>query len=165
MSVVFGDEDLDNHAQDQNQLQRNYRSLLSRHKKYDSKQIRNDNASLALRWSKAVKALGIDTDVDLGIRSEADIFLRFKVAKTWQHNEVFSTRLEQIYRYGIESKHYLRTNFENKFQWKPQVFINNHTFLQYTRDLDENVESGNSLYRQHDFAGYKKIELWFICWR
>ncbi|EQA00211.1 hypothetical protein Q7306_06070 [Glaesserella parasuis] len=94
LSVVFGDEDLDNHAQDQNQLQRNYRSLLSRHKKYDSKQIRNDNASLALRWSKGVKALGIDTDVDLGIRSGTDIFLRFKVAKTWQHNEVFSTRLE-----------------------------------------------------------------------
>ncbi|MDP0377549.1 hypothetical protein Q7X32_08975 [Glaesserella parasuis] len=157
LSVVFGDEDLDNQARDQNQLHRNYREPLDKHKRYDSKQVRDNNASLALRWSNGVKALGVDTDVDLGIRSGTDIFLRFKLAKTWKHNEVFSTRLEHIYRYGIESKHYLRTNFENKFQWKPQVFINNHTFLQYTRDLDENVEWGNSLYRQHDFAGYKKL--------
>lgn len=157
VSVVFGDEDLDNQSRDNNQLHRNYKTPLKQDKKYDTKQSRNDNASLALRWSKQAKEIGIDTDLDLGIRSGADIFLRFKAAKTWQHNDVFSTRLEQIYRYGINSKHYLRTNLENKFIRTEQLFINNHTFLEYKHDIDEEIFWGNSLYQQHDFDGYKRL--------
>lgn len=157
LSVVFGDEDLDNQSRDNHQLHRNYKTPLHQDKKYDSKQSRDDNASLALRWSKQAEALGVDTDLDLGIRSGADIFLRAKVAKTWQHNDLFSTRLEQIYRYGINSKHYLRTNLENKWTETQTVFINNHTYLEYRHDVDEELIWGNSLYRQHDFEGYKRL--------
>lgn len=124
---MFGDEDLDNQSRDKNQLHRNYKTPLSEDKKYDSKQSRNDNASLALRWSNQAKEFGVETDLDLGIRSGADLFVRAKIAKDWKHTDIFSTRLEQIYRYGINSKHYLRTNLENKFWETKQLFINNHT--------------------------------------
>ncbi|OOH90304.1 hypothetical protein BMT54_05250 [Pasteurellaceae bacterium 15-036681] len=157
LSVVFGDEDLDNHARDRSQMHPNYKAPIQNDKKYDTRQARNDNASLALRWSDGIKALGIDTDVDLGVRSGADIFLRFKASKEWQHDEHFSTRLEQIYRYGINSKHYVRTNLENKFTENESVFVNNHTYLEYTHDRDENVNWGNSLYRQHNFEGVKRL--------
>ncbi len=157
LSVVFGDEDLDNQSRDKNQLHRNYKNPLTQNKKYDSKQSRDDNASLALRWSKQTKDLGIETDLDLGIRSGADIFVRAKVAKTWKYDEQYSTRLEQIYRYGINSKHYLRTNLENKYQRTETSFINNHTFLEYSHDLYETLSWGNSFYQQHNFAGYKRL--------
>lgn len=157
LSVVFGDEDLDNHSRDKNQTHPNYKSPLEQDKKYDSKQSRNDNASLALRWSKQADQLGIETDLDLGIRSGADIFVRAKAAKTWTYNDQYSTRLEQIYRYGINSKHYLRTNLENKYQRTESTFINNHTFLEYAHDIDETLFWGNSLYQQHDFSGYKRL--------
>ncbi|MGQ0286314.1 hypothetical protein ACT2CV_03790 [Pasteurellaceae bacterium 22721_9_1] len=157
ISVVMGDEDLDNQSRDGNQTAPNYRTPLEKDKHYDKKQARHDNNSFAIRWSDGIKQWGIDTDVDLGIRSGADVFLRFKASKTWQHDDQFSTRLEQIYRYGIKSKHYLRTNLENKFEDSDSTFFNNHTYLEYTHDEDENTTWGNSLYRQHNFAGYKRL--------
>ncbi|WP_373777120.1 hypothetical protein [Glaesserella sp.] len=157
VSVVFGDEDLDNQARDKNQLHRNYKEPIKDDKKYDSKQARDDNASLALRWSDGIKNLGIDTDLDLGVRSGADIFVRLKLSKVWQHDEQFSTRLEPIYRYGINSKHYFRINLENKFDENEKRFINNHTYIEYTHDQDEQTVWGNSLYRQHNYSNHKQL--------
>lgn len=157
LSVVFGDEGIENQSRDKNQLHRNYREPLANDKKYDSRQARDDNASFALRWSDGIKSLGVDTDLDLGVRSGADIFLRFKASKEWIYSEQFRTRLEQIYRYGINSKHYLRTNLENKWIESETRFINNHTFLEYTHDIDEKIFLGNSLYRQHNFSGNKRL--------
>lgn len=157
LSIVMGDENLDNQARDKNQTSPNYREPLEKDKHYDRQQTRQDNNSLALRWSDGIKRWGIETDVDLGVRSGADVFLRFKANKSWQHSDQFSTRLEQIYRYGINSKHYLRTNLENKFDEDSRTFINNHTYLEYTHDLDEDTRWGNSLYREHNFAGHKRL--------
>lgn len=157
LSIVMGDEDLDNQQRDKNQTSPNYREPLEKDKKYDKRQARNDNNSLALRWSDGIKHWGVNTDIDLGIRSGADIFLRTKINKTWQHTDDFSTFLEQIYRYGINSKHYLRTNLENKFIESDRRFVNNHTFLEYTHDNDENITWGNSLYRQHNYSNYKQL--------
>lgn len=157
LSLVIGDEDLDNQAQDKNQTQTNYRQPLEKEKHYDRQQTKKDNASIALRWSDQIKKIGIDTDFDLGIRSGADIFARLKISKTWQHTAHYSTRLEQIYRYGFNSKHYLRTNFENKFTETDTVFINNHSYLDYRHDVNEQTIWGNSLYREHQFAGYKRL--------
>ncbi|MGY4675301.1 hypothetical protein ACWIVU_06815 [Ursidibacter arcticus] len=156
-SIMIGDEDLDNHAQDKNQTTPNYREPLEKDKRYDRRQAKNDNSSIALRWSDAFKGLGIDSDFDIGIRSGADIFARLKVSKEWKHNDIYSTRLEQIYRYGFNSKHYLRTNFENKLTQDKNTFVNNHTYLDYKNNLDEIVTWGNSLYREHNFAGYKRL--------
>lgn len=160
-SLVLGDEDLDNQSRDNQQLHRNYREPLQGDKNYDSKQVRDDNASMAIRWSNGIKSLGIDTDLDVGIRSGADIFVRAKASKAWQITEQYSTRLEQIYRYGSNSKHYLRTNFENKFIETERRSINNHTYLQYTHDNDEELFWGNSLYRQHTYSNFKRLNYGF----
>lgn len=161
LSLVFGDEDLDNQSRDNQQLHRNYRAPLQGDKKYDRKQARDDNASMAIRWSNGIKSLGIETDLDVGVRSGADIFVRAKASKLWQMNEQYSVRLEQIYRYGSNSKHYLRTNFENKFTETARRFINNHTYLQYTHDNDEELFWGNSLYRQHTYSNFKRLNYGF----
>lgn len=156
LNLVFGDDNLDNETKDKNRLVRNY-DHLDPNKNYDRKQARESNSSLALRWSQGVKQFGIDTNVDLGLRSGGDVYLRFKVNKVWQWTDQFSTRLEQIYRYGINSKHYLRTNFENRFNETENRHFANIVYFQYTKDRDELKYWGNSLYRQHNFVGYKRL--------
>ena len=156
LSVVFGDEDLENQARDKNRIGNNY-SNLDPNKNYDARQARNDNASVGVRWSNEIKKLGIDSDLDAGLRSGGDIFGRLRLSKTWEWTETFSTRLEQIYRYGTNSKHYLRTNLENRYLDSANTFIMNHTFLQYTHDIDEETGWGNSLYRQHNFENNKTL--------
>lgn len=156
LNLVFGDDSLDNEARDQNRIGKNYRHL-DHNRRYNTKEIRNDNASVALRWSTGLKELGIDTDFDIGIRSGNDIYGRFRIGKTWQFTQDFSTRLEQVYRYGSDSKHYLRTNLENKYQDSDKAFIMNHTFFQYTHDGEEERSWGHSLYRQHHFSGNRKL--------
>lgn len=158
LNVVFGDEDLDNLAQEKHQTAPNYREPLDKGKRYDGRQARHDNSSLALRWSDGIKRWGVDTDLDLGVRSGTDLFLRFKAGKTWQHTERFSTRVETIYRYGLKSHHYARLGVDNKYRENDRVFINNHTYVQYTHKKgDEQVSWGNSLYREHAFAGNKRL--------
>ncbi|RDE87533.1 hypothetical protein [Aggregatibacter kilianii] len=157
LSLVFGDEDLDNESRDKNHIGKVYSQPLNKNKHYDRRQTREDNASVGLRWSDYIKKLGIDTDIDLGIRSGSDIYLRFRVGKEWFITERFSTRLEQIYRYGSNSKHYLRTNFENKYRTSDNTFIANQLYLQSEHDVDERNSWGNSFYRQHDFNNYKRL--------
>ncbi|WP_040976909.1 hypothetical protein [Necropsobacter massiliensis] len=157
LSLVFGDEDLENQASDKNHIGNVYNKPLENNKHYDRSQARNDNASVGLRWSDSIKQLGIDTDLDLGVRSGADVYVRFKANKEWQINDELSTRLEQIYRYGSNSKHYARTNFETKYQDSDNTFIGNSLYLQYEHDIDEEISWGNSIYRQHDFANHKRL--------
>ena len=157
LSLVFGDEDLDNESRDKNYLGKVYKKPLNKNKRYDRSQTREDNASIALRWSDSIKRLGIYTHIDLGIRSGIDVYLRFKAGKEWIITERFSTRLEQIYRYGSNSKHYLRTNFENKYRTSDNTFIANQLYLQSEHDIDEKNSWGNSFYRQHDFSNYKRL--------
>lgn len=160
-SLVIGDEDLDNQSRDKNQLHHNYQKPLEDNRKYDRKQARSDNGSIALRWSDGIKKLGIDTDLDLGIRSTADLFVRAKASKTWQFTERFSSRFEQIYRFGLKSRHYIRTNFENKFSENERRSLNNHTYYQYTHNGDQKKHWGNSAYRQHDYANFKQLNYGF----
>lgn len=133
----------------------NYRNL-EREKYYNSKEARNDSASIGLRWSREIAKYGIESDLDGGIRSRGDIFGRLRISKLWAWNDTYSTRLEQIYRYGHKSRHYLRTNLENKFIDGETTFIMNHSYFEYTnRKKDERRYWGNSLYRQHDFGNMK----------
>ncbi|MEG9499305.1 hypothetical protein [Mannheimia indoligenes] len=150
LNVVFGDDELDNELTDKNHVGKLYKDIKA-NKRYNSREARDSNASIGLRWSDGIKALGIETDFDVGIRSGSDIFGRVRVSKDWNITDQFTTRLEQIYRYGSESKHYLRTNFENKYNETDTTFIMNHTHFEYRNDLDEERSWGNSLYRQHNF--------------
>lgn len=160
-SLVIGDEDLDNQSRDKHQLHRNYKKPLEGNHKYDKKQARSDNSSLALRWSDSIKQLGIETDLDVGIRSTADLFIRTKASKTWQITQHFSSRFEQIYRFGSQSRHYIRTNFENKFDETDYSSLNNHTYYQYTHNGDQKKHWGNSTYRQHNYTNFKQLNYGF----
>ncbi|WP_439257040.1 hypothetical protein [Lonepinella sp. BR2271] len=154
-SLVFGDESIDNTMDDSVNPER--KDPLQT-KKLDRKSSRNDNASVALRFSKELKNWGgIDTDLDLGIRHGADIFLRAKVGKDWNWTETLSSRLEQIYRYGINSKHFLRSNFDVKHHESAQISNISSLFLEYTHDNDEETYWGNSIYRQHRFSGNREL--------
>lgn len=150
LNVVFGDDELDNELTDKNHAGKLYKNV-NLNKRYNSREARDSNSSIGLRWSDGIKALGIETDLDAGIRSGSDIFGRLRISKDWKITDQFSTRLEQIYRYGSESKHYLRTNFENKYTETDTTFIMNHTNFEYRHDVDEERSWGNSLYRQHNF--------------
>ncbi|QLB15823.1 hypothetical protein A6B39_10370 [Mannheimia granulomatis] len=156
LNVVFGDDELDNEITDKTHVGKMYKNL-PQNKRYNSREARDSNSSIGLRWSDNIKALGIETDLDGGIRSGSDIFGRLRISKEWQITDQFSTRLEQIYRYGTESKHYLRTNFENKYQETDTTFIMNHTHFEYRHDVDEERSWGNSLYRQHNFKPLSHI--------
>ncbi|HHW7519200.1 TPA: hypothetical protein ACU18R_000731 [Mannheimia haemolytica] len=150
LNVVFGDDELDNELTDKNHAGKLYKNV-NPNKRYNSREARDSNSSIGLRWSDGIKALGIETDLDAGIRSGSDIFGRLRISKDWKITDQFSTRLEQIYRYGSESKHYLRTNFENKYTETDTTFIMNHTNFEYRHDVDKERSWGNSLYRQHNF--------------
>lgn len=160
-SLVFGDEDLDNQSRDKNQLHRNYNKPLEENQKYDKQQTRSDNSSLAVRWSDRIKSLGIDTDLDLGLRSETDLFVRAKASRQWQWSDSFSSRVEQIYRFGVKSRHYIRTNIEQRFNENARRSLNNHTYYQYTHNTDQRKYWGNSTYRQHNYSGLKQLNYGF----
>lgn len=159
LSLVFGDDNLDNESRDNNRLNKNYPTHPNT--TYHRQQNRHQNSSLALRWSEGFKNTGIHTHIDLGVRSGSDIYLRFRAEKNWQWTERFNTELEQIYRYGTNSKHYLRTNLEHRYAENEQTFFANSTHLQYTHDIDEETGWANSTYRQHNLANYKQLNYGF----
>ena len=137
LSVVFGDDSLDNELQDEAHIGADGRLPGSSDKRFDRRQSREENSSLALRWSDITRRTGLDTDVDLGVRSGNDIYVRFKAGKNWQLENDYNTRLEQIYRYGIDIKHNVRTNFKLKRAPAGEPFVANHLHVQYTHDNDE----------------------------
>ncbi len=158
LSVVFGDDTLDNQLSDSAHLGAEGRQQNDPDRTYNSRRVRDDNASLALRWSDIDRYLGMNTDFDLGLRSGDDIFARVKVGKGWQLDNNIHTFAEQVYRYGIDSKHYARTNLEVRHAPVGKPFIANHLHFQYANDDKEEEWSwGNSLYRQHDLAPGKWV--------
>lgn len=156
LNLVLGDDNLDNEAKDKSHLTANYANLPT-DKRYDRRQARESNSSIALRWSQGIKKLGVDTDLDVGVRAISDVYLRLRANKVWQWSDDFSTRLEQIYRYGVKSKHYFRTNFENRYNENDSRHFANIVYLQYTKKDQNELLWGDSLYRQHNFANYKRL--------
>lgn len=98
-SVVFGDDSLDDEF-DNNVANTNTQPNQDPDKKFDSKQTRDSNGSIALRWSNFSKRLPFDTDADIGIRSGDDVYLRLRAKKYWDLDHDFNFNAEQIYRYG-----------------------------------------------------------------
>ena len=136
LSVVFGDDSLDNQLGDPAHLGAEGRQQNNPERTYDRGRVRDDNSSLALRWSDISRRTGIDTDFDIGVRSGDDIYARAKAGKRWQLENDYSTFAEQIYRYGLDSKHYARTNFEIRKAPEGKPFIANHLHAQYENDGD-----------------------------
>ena len=150
LSLVFGDDSLDNEL-DNNVAITNENPGNSNDKTLDRQQTRENNSSFALRWSEFSKYLPFKTDLDLGLRSGDDIYLRLKASKDWKLENDFSFHAEQIYRYGIDSKNYLRTNLELTHARPNQAFLSNQLNLTYSDNQDDDLTWENSLFRQHQF--------------
>ena len=150
LSVVFGDDSLDNEIRD-NIAITHENPTANPDKTFDRRQYRDDNASIALRWSAWKNSWQIDSDLDVGIRSGDDIYLRAKINKDWMLNNDFSTHAEQIYRYGLDSKDYLRTNLEIRHARPNHAFISDQFSLTYTDNDRQEFYWENRLFRQHQF--------------
>lgn len=150
LSVVFGDDSLDNEL-DNNTAISNENPAGRTDKHYDNKQTRDDNSSLALRWSEISDRLPFETDIDLGLRSGDDLYVRLKASREWQLDNDFNFVAEQIYRYGIDSENYLRTNLELTHSREGQPFISNQFNLTYADEQVDDLKWDNYSYRQHQF--------------
>lgn len=149
-SVVFGDDSIDNELKDNVAISNENPSGDSK-KTVDTRQSRDDNASLAVRWSNWRKPWGFESDLDLGIRSVDDVYLRAKLQKSWDLDNNFSTHTEQIYRYGMHSEHYLRTNLELRHARPNRAFFSDQLSLTYTDDGEQSFSWDNRIFRQHQF--------------
>lgn len=150
LSVVFGDDSLDNEIQG-NIAITNENPVGNLDKHVDAKRIRDDNSSIALRWSEASKKLPFDVDADLGLRSGDDLYVRLKAEKDWSFSNDFAFHAEQIYRYGIDSENYLRTNLELVHARPNQAILANQFYLTYADEQDDDLTWDNRSYRQHQF--------------
>ncbi|UOO83680.1 hypothetical protein [Neisseria dumasiana] len=156
LNVVFGDDSLDSEPQQTGHLYDE--TVQNRQKTFSKTETRESNSSLALRWSDINKYTGIDTDADIGIRSGDDLYVRLKGSKDWDLGNDFSTRVEQIYRYGLKSEHHTRSTWEVRHGKAGKPFIANHLNIEYNhKDQDEHWTWGNSLYRQHNFPNHKRL--------
>lgn len=150
LSVVFGDDSLDNELQN-NVAITNENPANAGDKTVDAKRSREDNSSLALRWSNFAERLPFETDADLGVRSGDDIYVRLKASKDWTLENDFSFHAEQIYRYGIDSENYLRTNLELIHARPDHAFLSNQFSLTYADAQEDDLRWDNYTFRQHQF--------------
>ncbi|QMT31216.1 hypothetical protein [Alysiella filiformis] len=156
VSVVFGDETLDNEILDSSRDAHHW--VYRDAKKFNQKQSRDENSSLALRWGNLNRHWGVQTDADVGVRSGSDVYLRLKAKKDVYQNQDLTTQVSQIYRYGVKSKHFARSSIEIQKQQSPNVLIANHTHADYVHHKGEKGWSwGNSTYRQHHFSGSRRL--------
>lgn len=150
LSVVFGDDSLDNEMESNSTI-RSENLSHSSDKTIDSKRTRESNSSLAIRWSELSQKLPFDTDVDLGLRSGDDLYLRLKASKDWQLDNDFQLHAEQIYRYGIDSKNYFRTNLELAHMRSNHPILANQVNLTYADAQEDDLTWDNYTFRQHQF--------------
>ena len=150
VSVIFGDDSLDNEIEN-NVAITDENPSNAEDKKFDSTRTRDANSSIALRWSQLSKSLPFEMDADLGIRSGDDIYARLKATKDWELSNDFSFHAEQIYRYGIDSENYLRTNLELTHARPGEAFLSNQFYLTYADEQDDDLTWDNRTYRQHQF--------------
>ncbi|WP_374574614.1 hypothetical protein [Acinetobacter sp.] len=150
VSLVFGDDSLDNELANSVAIS-NENAAGQPDKTVDGQRAKEDNSSLALRWSKLSKHIPFDTDLDLGVRSGDDIYLRLKAKKNWTLQNDFSLHAEQMYRYGVDSENYLRTNIELTHARPNQPILSNQLSLTYADAQDDDLNWDNFIFRQHQF--------------
>lgn len=149
LSIMVGDDTLDNNATDVG----SHSDSKSTGQRFDREQVKEENTSLALRFSKWRSEQNIESDFDIGTRSGGEIYARLRAEKRWQWNATTDSRLEQIYRYGNKSEHYLRTNFISTWQDTPKRFLTNHAYIDYSHNDTETFVLGNNLYQTHLYDG------------
>lgn len=150
LSVMIGDDKLD--LEHGGGIHNDGRAITYGNNALNRRQNREDNTSLALRWSKFQNDIGVDTDADIGLRSD-DLYLKLHAQKKWNLDHRIHARFEQMYRYGTKSEHYALSTLEfSQPQSKHRTLIN-RTHLSYTHKDTEESAWGNSLYQQHHLDG------------
>jgi hypothetical protein len=150
LSLVFGDDSLDNEL-DSNVAITNENLNSPNHSGLDSRRTREENTSFALRWSEFAKSLPFEADLDLGLRSGDDLYTRVEVSKEWKLDNDYFFHAEQIYRYGLQSENYLRTNLELTHARPNQAFLSNQLSLTYADEQEDDLTWDNYTFRQHQF--------------
>lgn len=156
LSLVFGDDTLDDEF-DNNIANINNQPNQDTSKRLDSKQARDNNGSIALRFSNFSKRLPFETDADIGLRSGSDVYLRLRAKKNWELNNDFRFNAEQIYRYGSQSENYLRTNLELIHARPNQAFLSNQLSLTYADKQDDDLRWDNRTFREHQFFAHNRF--------
>ena len=156
LSLVFGDDRLDDEF-DNNIANINNQPNQDTSKRLDSKQARDNNGSIALRFSNLSKRLPFETDADIGIRSGDDVYLRLRAEKNWTLRNDFHFNAEQIYRYGSDSENYVRTNLELTHARPNQPLLSNQFSLIYADEQDDDLTWENRTFRQHQFFAHNNF--------
>lgn len=150
LNIVFGDDTIDDDLQDAADITSTTTGNRNTDNSFDSQQSRQDNASVGLQWEVPRDDDNVKTRVTLGLRSRGDIYVKAKSSKDWYHGNDFKSHAELIYRYGINSKHYARANYEFSLHPEKGVITADQVRIDYRNNDDEEGWSwGNTLYRKH----------------
>lgn len=160
LSLIIGDEDLDDVSTLKQDTNKNTYSSSDddgdNNKTYDRKKTRDDNASIALRWSKIEDALGIDADI--GITSVDDLFFKLSVDRDLYKNNKWEVTSDNYYRYSIDSEHTVKGEVNTQYMRQPGLFINNNTNIRYRNEGDDDETTwGNELRQVHYFGKDKEL--------
>lgn len=152
LSLVFGDDSLDDELRG-NVAITNPNAAAEPKKTLDQDAAKRENNSFAVRFSNWMKTDLFDTDFDVGLRDGAeDVYGRVKISRDWTLPDNFTTRAEQVYRYGSNSQNYARTNLEIRHHRDGEPFIADQASITYADDdKDVGVRWENRLFRQHSF--------------
>lgn len=158
LSLIIGDEDLD----EERILTKGSDSANSNNdqgyqdKTYDRKRAREDNASIALRWSKIEEALGFDADI--GIRSGDDIYLKLSADKDLYQQDEWKLSTHNYYRYGSDSEHTIKGELNFQYSLDRNSYINNNISIRYRHEGDkEETDWANELRQIHFFGKDKQL--------
>ncbi len=144
LSLIIGDDSLDEETLLTEDTSRNS-PQVEEVNIINEKQARDDNASIAVRWTEFGEKLGLQTDVDLGIRSVDDVFFRVDIDKDIQLADKLALSSDNLYRYGTKSEHYARGDIQLAYNANDSRTISNRTHVIYTnKDNEENISWGNS---------------------
>lgn len=164
LSLIIGDEALDNeNVLTQDATGKGYQAqTIEQDKVIDAKQARDNNASIALRWSRfseeVERELGIQTDVDLGVRSGNDVFVKVSLDKDWYKDEHLAISSDNFYRYGSDSEHYAQSALNLHYELTNHRALNNRSTLRYRhQDDDERTYWSNEMRQIHDFGGERQL--------
>ncbi|MDN5560681.1 MAG: hypothetical protein L0G45_03775, partial [Psychrobacter sp.] len=164
LSLIIGDEDLDEDTfLKQNVTGDTYQASTSNQDGLvNRRKTREDNGSIALRWSRfsheVEQQLGVKTDIDVGIRSLDDLYVKVSVDKDWYDNKKWTVTSDSYYRYGLDSEHYAKGGLNLQYGTNADQFINNRTAIRYrNQDNEESTDWSNDLRQVHYLGNEKQL--------
>ncbi|WP_198329686.1 hypothetical protein [Psychrobacter cibarius] len=162
LSLIIGDEDLDEDTfLKQNVTGDTYQASTSNQDGLvNRRKTREDNGSIALRWSRfsheVEQQLGVKTDIDVGVRSLDDLYVKVGVDKDWYDSKKWTVTSDSYYRYGLDSEHYAKGGLNLQYGTNADQFINNRTAIRYRNHDNEESTDWSSDLRQVHYLGNEK---------